>query len=60
MATVVSQHVRHIGRRLGVFDNFIFSKNAADFLEISRKRVFTASNTNIVKNKAKKKKLKQI
>ena len=50
MATFVSQHVRHIG----FFNNFIFSKNAANFLEVSRKHVFTASNTNIIKNKVEK------
>ena len=50
MATAVSQHVRYPGRHLGFFKNFIFSKTAANFLEISRKYVFTASNKNIVKN----------
>ena len=47
MATINSQHVRH----LRFFKNFIFSKNAANFLEISRKHMFTASNTNIIKNR---------
>ena len=35
-------------RHLGFFKNFIFSKTAANFLEISRKYVFTASNRNKV------------
>ena len=37
---------------------FIFDKNAANILEISRKHMFTASNTNI-KNRVEEKKLKQ-
>ena len=44
MATVVSQHVRHIGRHLGFFKNFILRKIAANVTEISRKHVFAASN----------------
>ena len=40
MATVNSQHVRH----LGFFKNFILRKTAANFIEISRKHVFAASN----------------
>ena len=56
MATAVSQNNRY----LGFFKNIIFSKTAANFLEISRKHVFTASNTNIIKNRAEKKRLKQI
>ena len=61
MATVVSQHVRHLGRHLGFFKNFIFRKTAANFSEISRKHVFAASNRNtILKNRAQKKKLEQI
>ena len=59
MATVVSQHVGHLGRHLGFFKNFIFSKNAANFLEISRKHVFTDSNTNKIKNREEEKKLRQ-
>ena len=43
MAAVVSQHVRHLGRHLGFFKNFILRKTAANFTEISRKHVFTAS-----------------
>ena len=35
MATVVSQHVRH----LGFFKNLISRKTAANFTEISRKHV---------------------
>ena len=52
MATVVSQHVRHLGCYLGFFKNFILSKTAANFTEISRKHVFAASNRNIIENKA--------
>ena len=55
MATVVSQHGRHLGRHLGFFKNFIFSKIAANFLENNRKHVFTASSRNIVKNRVEKK-----
>ena len=53
MTTAVSQHVCHFGRHLGFFKNFIFSKTAANFLEISRKHVFTGSNKNIVNNRVK-------
>ena len=60
MATIILQHVHHLGRHLGVFKNFIFSKNAANFLKISRKHVFRASNMNIIKNRVEKQKLKQI
>ena len=49
-----------IGRHLKFFKNFYFSKNAANFLEISRKHVSTASIKNIGKNRVEKKKLKQI
>ena len=45
MATVVSQHVRH----LGVFKNNIFSK-IVNFLELSRKHLFRASTRNIDTN----------
>ena len=41
MAIVVSQHVRHLGRDLGFLKNFILRKNAANFTEISRKRVYS-------------------
>ena len=44
-----------LDRHLGFLKNFIFSKKAANFLGISRKHMFTASNTNIIKNKMKKK-----
>ena len=54
MATVVSQHVRHIGRHLGFFENFTLCKIAANFTEISRKHVFAASNRNIIKKSLKK------
>ena len=58
MATAVSQHVRHLGRHLGFFKNFIFCKTAASFLEISRKHVFTAWSRNIIlNNRVVKKKL---
>ena len=50
MATVVSQHVRYLGRHIRFLKNF---------LEISRKHVFTAPNTDIIKNRVEKKKLKQ-
>ena len=49
MATVISQHVRHIGRQyLGFFKNYILHKMAANFTEISRKHVFAASNRNLI------------
>ena len=51
MATIASQHVRHLGRHLGFFKNFILRKTAANFTEISRKHVFAASNRNIIKNR---------
>ena len=51
MATVVSQHARHLGRPLEFFKSLIFSKKTVTVLEISRKHVFRASNTNIIKNK---------
>ena len=51
MATVVSQHVRLIGRHLGFFENVILRKIAANFTEISRKHVSAASNWNIIKNR---------
>ena len=60
MATAVLQHVRHLGRHLGFFQNLIFSKTVANFLEISRKHVLTVSNRNITKNRVEKKKLQQI
>ena len=47
MATVVSQHVRH----LGFFKNFILSKTAAIFTGISRKHVFSASNRDTIENR---------
>ena len=50
MATIISQHVHH----LGFFKHIIFSKNAANFLEVSKKYVFTASNANIIKNRVEK------
>ena len=43
MATVVSQHVRHIGRHLELFKIFILRKIAANFTESSRKHVFPAN-----------------
>ena len=50
METVVSQHVRHLGRHLGFFKKIILRKTAARFTGISRKHVFAASNRNIIKN----------
>ena len=50
MATVVSQHVRHLGRHYGFFKNFILRKTAANFTEVNIKYVFTASNRNIREN----------
>ena len=60
MATVVSQHVRNLGRHLGFFKKFIFRKIATNFTEISRKHVFLASNRKIIENRVKKKNLEQI
>ena len=51
MATVVSQHVRHLSHHLGFVENFVLRKTATHFTEISRKRVFAASNWNIIKNR---------
>ena len=51
MATVVSQHGRHLSRHLGFFKNFILHKTAANFPEISGKHVSVASNRNIIKNR---------
>ena len=51
MATVVSQHARHLGHRLRFFKNFILRKTAANFTGNSRKHVFTASNRNIIEYK---------
>ena len=45
------QHVRHIGRHLGFFENCILCKIAANFTKISRKHMFAASNKNIIKNR---------
>ena len=55
MATVNSQHVRH----LGFIKNSILRKTAANFTEISRKHVFAASNGDIIENSVLKKKLDQ-
>ena len=52
MTTVVSQHVRHFGRHLGFFKNFILrGKIAANFTKIGRTHVFPASNRNIIENR---------
>ena len=51
MATVVSQHVRNLGRHLGFFKTFILCKTAAKFTKVSRDHVFAALNRNIVKNR---------
>ena len=37
MVTVVSQHIRHIGRHLGFFKIFILHQIAANFTVISKK-----------------------
>ena len=47
----VSQRVRHLGRHLGFFKNFILRKTIANFTEISSKHMFAASNRNIIKNR---------
>ena len=60
MATAVSQHTRHLSRHLGFFKIFIFSKVAANFLEIGRKHVLLALNRSIIKNNVEKKKLEHI
>ena len=60
MATVVSQHVRHIGRHLGFFKNCILRKTATNFTEISRKHVFADWNSNKIKKRVEKNKLEQI
>ena len=51
MATVVSQHVRHIGRHLGFLKKNILRKTAANFTEISKNHMLAASNRNIIKNR---------
>ena len=51
MTTVVLQHVRHLGRHLEFFNNFILRKTAENFTEISRKHIFAASNRNIIKKR---------
>ena len=60
MATVVSQHVRLVGRHLGFFKIFILCKIAANFTEISKNPVFADSNKKIIKNRVWKRKLEQI
>ena len=60
MATVVTQHVRHLGRHLGFFKIFIFHRTATNFTGISGKRVFLASNRKIIENRVEKKNLEQI
>ena len=42
------------------FSKILFSKIEENFLEVSRKHVFTAANSNIIKNRVEKKKLDQI
>ena len=46
MATVILQHIRH----LGFFIKIILRKTAANFTEISRKHMFAASNRNVIEN----------
>ena len=58
MATVVSQHARHIGRHLEFFKNFILRKTSGNFTEISRKHVFAASNRKIIKNRVYEKEIR--
>ena len=60
MATVVSQHARHLCRHLGFFKNCIFRKTATNLTGISRKHVFLASNRKIIKDRVKYKNLEQI
>ena len=60
MATVVSQHVRHLGRHLGFLKKNIFRKTATNFTGISGKHVFLASNRKIIENSLKKKNLEEI
>ena len=50
MATVLSQHVRHIDCHLGFLKKYILRKTTANFTEISRKHVLAASNRNTIKN----------
>ena len=52
MAAVVLQHI-YFGAILDFSYFLILPKSAANFLEISRKLVFTASNRNIIKIKVK-------
>ena len=42
-----------------IFENFIFSKIAANVLQFSRKHAFTASNMNKIKSRVEKKKFKK-
>ena len=51
MATVVPQHVRHVGRHLEFFNDFILCKTAANITRISRKHVFAASNSKTIENR---------
>ena len=54
MATVVSQHVHHLGRHLRFF------KTATNFTGISRKHVFIGSNRKTIENRVKKKEFRKI
>ena len=60
MATAVFTTCLPFGRHLGVLKKLIFRKTATNFTGISRKHVFLASNTKIIKNRVKKKNLQQI
>ena len=54
MATVVSQHVpRHLAAwpPSCIFQKLHFQQKSSKFFETSRRHVFTASNTNIIKNR---------
>ena len=50
----------HLGRYLGFFKIFIFSKTAENVLEISRKHIFYSLKREYIKNKVEKNKLKQV
>ena len=54
METVVLQNFCYLGRHLEFIKNFIFNKNAANFIQISRKYMFAASDTNMIKNRVEK------
>ena len=59
MATVVLEHVHHLGRPLGLLKKKFFLKTATNFTGISIKHVFLASNRKIIENRVKKENLEQ-